>query len=380
MRRQAISLLLLTTQAAALATTTPTRQQRLAYFAARTREDAARAAKRALFGDALSNLPPAGPRGVEKGAKILVTGATGGVGLEIAKELARDGYGVVLCGRSEGKAAAAAKTVKRRAKSAVSTQVFDLESLTATRAAAAALKKEHPDLKGLVLNAGCWPTTLRLTEDELEAGLQANHLSHFLLATELLEELPLERVVAVSSSAHASTKRDAIDLEDTLWTERAFDPLEAYSATKLANALFARELPKRFPGTLAVSAHPGVIGTDLFREFDALSLAPRPPDPFGLLPDLDGRAAEALEGAAGALQSLISTAPVTPFKTARAAARDVLVGLLAAGLAPGTYLSDGEATEASPGARDDEAAAELWDWSADVVREALAAADEEGGF
>ena len=55
---------------------------------------------------------------------------------------------------------------------------------------------------------------------------------------------------------------------------------------------------------------------------------------------------------AGALQGLVASAPVTPFKTARAAARDVLVGLLAADLPAGAYLSDGEATEASPGARE----------------------------
>ena len=64
--------------------------------------------------------------------------------------------------------------------------------------------------------------------------------------------------------------------------------------------------------------------------------------------------------------------PTTPFRNDCA----VVVGLVAPGLA-GAYLSDGEPTETSPGAADDAAAAELWDWSRSTIDEALALIDEE---
>ena len=55
------------------------------------------------------------------------------------------------------------------------------------------------------------------------------------------------------------------------------------------NALFALEVKNRYPDVDCVSAHPGVVDTDLFRDFDGLSFVggSRPPDPFGLLPDVD---------------------------------------------------------------------------------------------
>ena len=152
---------------------------------------------------------------------------------------------------------------------------FDLESLTETRAAAAAIGRAD----GLVLCAGCWPTTLRYTEDELEAGLQANPLGHCLLATRLLDAGGVARVVAVASTAHAATRQDRLELDVARWTRRAFDPLEAYAQTKLANVLFARELPRRY-AVEAVSAHPGAVDSDLFRDFDVAL----PPAPFGQLP------------------------------------------------------------------------------------------------
>ena len=60
-------------------------------------------------------------------------------------------------------------------------------------------------------------------------------------------------------------------------------PFAAQAQTKLMNALFARELPKRYPGVVSVAAHPGVVKSDLFRDFDVGAFSYRPPDPFGNL-------------------------------------------------------------------------------------------------
>ena len=346
----------------------PTLFSRGSYFAQRAREDAARAVRRALFGDQLSQLQVGGPRAIPDGGRVVVTGSTSGVGLDVAREVAALGYDVVVCGRDEKKLERAVALVGRVARRGVESARFDLESLTETRAAAAAIGRAD----GLVLCAGCWPTTLRYTEDELEAGLQANHLGHFLLATRLLDAGGVARVVSVASTAHAATRQDRLELDDARWTRRAFDPLEAYAQTKLANVLFARELPRRF-AVEAVSAHPGAVDSDLFRDFDVAL----PPDPFGLLPPtVDASIGTLSTTAQSFLKGVVGSAPVSVFKKPRDAARDVVVGLVAPGLA-GAYLSDGEPTETSPGAADDAAAAELWDWSRSTIDEALALIDEE---
>ena len=136
--------------------------------------------------------------------------------------------------------------------------------------------------------------------------------------------------------------------------------------------LFARELPRRY-AVEAVSAHPGAVDSELFRDFDVAL----PPDPFGLLPPtVDASIGTLSTTAQSFLKGVVGSAPVSVFKKPRDAARDVVVGLVAPGLA-GAYLSDGEPTETSPGAADDAAAAELWDWSRSTIDEALALIDEE---
>ena len=354
-----------------------------AYFAARAREDAVRAAKRVVLGDALSQLVPGGPRGVAPGSVVAVTGATSGVGKALAEELAQLGYGVVVCGRDEEKVKETVRSAARRAANPdlVSGATFDLESLASTRAGAAAVAAAaRGPLEGLVLNAGCWPTTLRLTEDELEVALQTNHVAQHLLFRELAKtEESLTRVVSLSSSAHASTRKDALDLDDAKeWTARAFDPLENYSQTKLMNALFARELKNRHPSVDCVACHPGVVDTGLFRDFDGLSFLERPPDPFGVLPDVDETLETLLKGASGALQVAMDSplGSLAPFKKPRDAARDVAAGLLSPSVESGAYYSDGEPTEACA-AVTAEAARALWDWTEATVDEALAYADEE---
>ena len=135
----------------------PTLFSRGSYFAQRAREDAARAVRRALFGDQLSQLQVGGPRAIPDGGRVVVTGSTSGVGLDVAREVAALGYDVVVCGRDEKKLERAVALVGRVARRGVESARFDLESLTETRAAAAAIGRAD----GLVLCAGCWPTTLR---------------------------------------------------------------------------------------------------------------------------------------------------------------------------------------------------------------------------
>lgn len=197
---------------------------------------------------------------------ILVTGATDGIGRETARALAAEGHRVILHGRTEQKARAAAEALARDLPGAsLATAAGDLASLAEVRALAAALRQAHPRLDVLVHNAGVYATRRQVTADGLELTFAVNHLAPFLL-THLLLDRVVEakgRVVLVSSGVHGNAALDLGDLQG----ERSWDGYGAYARSKLCNVLFAVELAARLAGTGATAnaLHPGVVGTKLLR-------------------------------------------------------------------------------------------------------------------
>lgn len=194
---------------------------------------------------------------------ILVTGATDGIGLETARELAVLGHEVVLHGRSEEKAQRARDATRRAApEAALHTAHADLSDPAAIKRMAQDLAARLTRLDVLINNAGVYMNERRLTGDGFETTLAVNYLAPFLLThllLPLLKESPEPRAVTVSSVAHQSG-RIAFD---NLNGERHFDAYHAYANSKLAVALFAAELARREPWLASNSLHPGVIGTKL---------------------------------------------------------------------------------------------------------------------
>ena len=189
----------------------------------------------------------------QDGRRFVVTGASGGLGLETARALAASGAHVVLAVRNPEKGHAAARTMTGD----VEVRRLDVADLASVREFAAGVG----DVDVLVNNAGVLAVPWALTADGFETHLATNHLGHFALANLLLPRLT-DRVVVVSSDAHYSGD---LDLTDLTWERRPYKPFAAYGASKLANLLFLAELQRRLTAagsTLrATGAHPGSTAT-----------------------------------------------------------------------------------------------------------------------
>ncbi len=196
-------------------------------------------------------------------ATILITGSTDGIGLATATGLALQGHEVVLHGRNEEKVMRARNAVRTVVPDAVLHTVHaDLSDLAAVAHMAHDLSTQLPRLDVLINNAGVYMNERKTSRDGFEMTLAVNHLAHFLLTNlllPLLKKSAAPRVVTVSSMAHSSGRIEF----DNLNSEQRFDGYHVYANSKLANALFAKELARREPWLTSNSLHPGVIGTKL---------------------------------------------------------------------------------------------------------------------
>jgi NAD(P)-dependent dehydrogenase (short-subunit alcohol dehydrogenase family) len=205
----------------------------------------------------------------QSGRIAVVTGSSGGLGLEVARTLASRGATVVLACRDLGKADRAAADIRAGdARASVLAVHLDLASLASVRRAAGEIRAACPRLDLLINNAGVMAVPRQLTEDGFELTLATNHLGHFALTGLLLGRLldtPGSRVVTVSSNGH----RPGVIRFDDLQLTRGYKPWPAYYQSKLANLLFTCELQARLAaagaGTVALAAHPGNARTDLWR-------------------------------------------------------------------------------------------------------------------
>lgn len=211
-------------------------------------------------GDSTTNGPMAGKR-------VIVTGASRGIGRAAAVELGRRGAELALVVRDAARGEDARREVEATGAKA---RVFvaDLSLVRETRRVGRELREAWGDrIDVLVNNAGVYLADRQVTEEGLERTFATNHLSYWVLTHELLDVLERSapsRIVNVASDAHRAANVDWDDLQAT----RGYKPFRVYGNTKLMNIWFTRGLARKLAGKRVdvFAVHPGVVGSNFARD------------------------------------------------------------------------------------------------------------------
>ncbi|CAN8237492.1 unnamed protein product [Cochlearia groenlandica] len=209
----------------------------------------------------------------------IITGGTGGIGMETAKILTQRGAHVVIGARNMVAAENAKTDILKQnanANARVTLLHLDLSSIKSVKAFAREFLAMRLPLNLLINNAGVMFCPYQLSEDGIELQFATNHIGHFLLTNLLLETMKNTskssgvegRILNLSSIAHIYTYKDGIHF-DSINDISSYSDKRAYGQSKLANILHANELSRQLQeegvNITVNSVHPGLILTNLFQ-------------------------------------------------------------------------------------------------------------------
>ena len=197
---------------------------------------------------------------------IVITGGTGGIGLQTATTLAREGWRVVVTGRDGARGAAAVAEIRRQSgRQDVHLALGDLASAPSTSALAADLRRRFSRIDVLINNAGVLADDRRYTDDGLELHFAVNVVAPYRLTLALLPALRVTgsaRVVNVTGGMPVG----GVDPDD-LQAEQGYRGLKTYSHSKRAMEAMSLALAPRLArrGVFLNVVYPGGASTAMTR-------------------------------------------------------------------------------------------------------------------
>lgn len=270
----------------------------------------------------------------------VVTGFSSGIGFEVARGLAEEGWRIVGVARDPIRARRAVEILRAQTGNpGLHFHTADLSLVTEAHTVAQRIRQQSPRIDLLVNNAGAMFRCREETVEGIERTVALNHLGMFTITQSLLPALN-GRIVNVASAAHIGATLDLADLglNDNYhgWTQ--------YRRSKLMNILFTRELARRLPENVtATCVHPGFVATR-----------------FGSGNGWIWKI----------VIKLLMLSAISPRESAKGVLRVALDPALAS--ANGQYFDRGHPARPTPEAEDDVVAGKLWAESESIVTAILA--------
>ncbi|ADB30599.1 short-chain dehydrogenase/reductase SDR [Kribbella flavida DSM 17836] len=259
---------------------------------------------------------------------IVLTGATSGIGLAAAQQLARDESTHLILHGPETESAVQPLLSRLGGKARIDYLQADFDNLDEVVTLAGRVRDLTGQVDVLVNNAGRpGPGERKLSANGYETTLQVNYLAAVLLTEHLMPlllERPGGRVVHVSSATHLSAD---LELDDLQLERHPYSPTIAYARSKLVMIMHALWLARQQAAPTIVSISPGVISTGLLH---------------------------AMYGVGGA--------------PTEHGARNVVEAATASGVTSGAYLDDGSPAQPSRSARDHAAQDELHQLTTELLK------------
>ncbi len=190
----------------------------------------------------------------------IITGSTSGIGLEVAKELAKKNHDLILVSRDSSKLEHTKSFINKENKINCDIYQHDLSLIKENILFYKNIIKKYKNIDYLINNVGAIYMERQETIEGLEKTFSLNHMSYFVLSKLFSSQEKPIKIINVTSEAHRNINLDYRDLQN----KKKYNGWYAYKKSKLANIYLTYELHNHLLKTKSTvnCLHPGVVNTN----------------------------------------------------------------------------------------------------------------------
>ena len=198
---------------------------------------------------------------------VLITGATSGVGLGMAKQISKMGHHLILACRNMDKAKKILDDLKKATPSLkVDILALDLADIASIKQFSSELNEKFDSIDVLINNAGVFVDSNQKKKDGYDMTMGVNFLAQVLLTRLMIPMLKRSehaRIINISSEAALF---GSLKVKGDLFTKQNKGFL-AYSKSKLAQILFNIDLAQELKASdiIVNAVHPGKVATNIWQ-------------------------------------------------------------------------------------------------------------------